>query len=437
MSTSSNKTKFILDKIGISRLNQMQEESRSQILSNQNTLVLSPTGSGKTLAFLLPIIELIDKGNNEIQALIISPTRELAIQIEQVTRSMGTGFKTNVVYGGRSGSKDREELKKLPAILIGTPGRIADRIRRDNFSTDFLKITVFDEFDKSLEIGFEDEMREITEQIPMDAKKIFTSATNKVSIPEFINTENLIKLDYLKDNSSKLKLKIITYNSKSKNQKLLEFLQHVDSQKGIIFCNYKQSIYDLSDYLDKNDIKHACFHGGMEQYDRERALIKFRNNTYNILLSSDLAARGIDIDSLNFICHFEIPVREEEFIHRNGRTARMNADGTAFVFCELSKKNPDFLSNIPHEKLLVKQQSKIVEEWETLFISGGRKDKISKGDIAGFFIKKGKIDMKNVGKIEIKHDCSFVAISHKKIDQLIFDLNNQRIKKKKIRIKKC
>ena len=216
MSTSSNKTKFILDKLGISGLNQMQEESRSTILSNKNTLVLSPTGSGKTLAFLLPIIDLIDKGNNEIQALIISPTRELAIQIEQVTRSMGTGFKTNAVYGGRSGSKDREELKKLPAILIGTPGRIADRIRRDNFSTDFLKIIVFDEFDKSLEIGFEDEMREITEQIPMDAKKIFTSATNKVSIPEFINTENLIKLDYLKDNSSKLKLKLIAYNSNSK-----------------------------------------------------------------------------------------------------------------------------------------------------------------------------------------------------------------------------
>ncbi|MDG1841935.1 MAG: DEAD/DEAH box helicase [Crocinitomicaceae bacterium] len=437
MSTFSNKTTSILNKLGILKLNQMQEESRSTILSNKNTLVLSPTGSGKTLAFLLPIIDVLDKDNHEIQALVISPTRELAIQIEQVTRSMGTGFKANAVYGGRSGSKDREELKKLPAILIGTPGRIADRIRRDNFSTDFLKIIIFDEFDKSLEIGFENEMREIAEQIPLDAKKIFTSATNKVLIPEFIKIENLIKLDYLKDNSSKLKLKLIAYNINSKNQKLLEFLQHVDSQKGIIFCNYKQSIYDLSDFLEDNDIKHACFHGDMEQYDRERALIKFRNNTYNILVASDLAARGIDIDSLNFICHFEIPDREEEFIHRNGRTARMNADGTAFVFCNPSKKTPDFLYNLPHEKLHVKPQNKSVDLWETLFISGGRKDKISKGDIAGFFIKKGKIDMKSVGKIEIKHDCSFVAISNKNIDQLIFDLNNQRIKKKKIRIKKC
>jgi len=437
MSTPKQKDSLILNKLGIQKLNSMQDEARSNILSNKNTLVLSPTGSGKTLAFLLPLIELLDSNCQEIQALIISPTRELAIQIEQVTRSMGSGFKTNAVYGGRAGSKDREELKKLPAILIGTPGRIADRIRRDNFSMDYLKIVVFDEFDKSLEIGFESEMKEITEQIPQNAKKVFTSATNRVSIPSFINIENIVKLDYLNNKSSKLELKLIDFDFHKKNQKMLEFLNHVSSKKGIVFCNYKQSIYDLSEFLDEHGINHACFHGGMEQFDRERALIKFRNGTHDVLISSDLAARGIDIDSIHFICHFELPDREEEFIHRNGRTARMNNDGTAFVFTDKSKKTPDFLLNIPTEKLVKGKPSIDTEQWETLFISAGRKDKISKGDIAGFFIKKGNLDFKDVGKIEIKHDCSFVAINATNAAKALKTLDNQKIKKKKIRIKVC
>ena len=436
MSFSNNNEALILNKLGIKKLNSMQEDAKSTILKNNNTLILSPTGSGKTLAFLLPIIECLDPKIDEIQALIIAPTRELAIQIEQIARSMGTGYKTNVVYGGRPGAKDREQLKHLPALLIGTPGRIADRMRRDNFSMEYLKMIVLDEFDKSLEIGFESEMKEIIENIPLQIKKIFTSATKKVPIPSFINIENIKELDYLKNSDSKLLIQKIEYESNNKLNILLEFLCHIGNKTGIIFCNYKQSINDLSDYLNNKGISHACFYGGMEQIDRERALIKFRNGTHQLLIATDLAARGIDVNSISYIVHFEIPNREDEFIHRNGRTARMNKDGTAFILAKKNEMLPEFLSNIPIT-LLNSGTFPDKPKWETMFISAGRRDKISKGDIAGFLIKKGGLAFEEVGNIEIKHDCSFVAINEQKTNAVTKLLDNQRLKKKKIRIRIC
>jgi superfamily II DNA/RNA helicase len=158
--------KSILAKLEITTLNSMQKEAQQVIQNNAEIVLLSPTGTGKTLAFLLPIIAELNPSIDEVQALIIVPTRELAIQIEQVIRDMGTGFKTNAVYGGRSGSKDRIELKHRPAILIGTPGRLADLFYREEFDCSHIKTLVLDEFDKSLEIGFENEMIDILNSLP-------------------------------------------------------------------------------------------------------------------------------------------------------------------------------------------------------------------------------------------------------------------------------
>jgi len=177
--------KAILSKLGIEALNQMQETAYEEILANSEIVLLSPTGTGKTLAFLLPIIAELDSEQNAVQVLILVPSRELAIQIEQVTRELGSGYKVNAVYGGRAGSKDKIELKHPPAILIGTPGRVADHFRREAIVTDHIKTLVLDEFDKSLEVGFANEMREIIEALPSVKKKILTSATQKIEIPYF------------------------------------------------------------------------------------------------------------------------------------------------------------------------------------------------------------------------------------------------------------
>ncbi|MBL4705774.1 MAG: DEAD/DEAH box helicase [Flavobacteriales bacterium] len=433
MSGQNKNQQEILDKLGIKQLNPMQVEAHQAILSNAEVVLLSPTGTGKTLAFLLPIIAELNPNIVGVQALIVVPSRELATQIEQVVREMGSGYKTNAVFGGRSGSKDKVELKHAPAILIGTPGRLADHITRRTISSENIRTLVLDEFDKSLEVGFEEDMQDIVDALPKVKRKILTSATQKVEIPPFMRMENPKKLNYLKGAKSLLNLKTVISPDQDKLKTLDRLLGQLGNQSGIVFCNFKDTIQIVSDHLNKMKIGHACFYGGLEQIDRERALVKFRNGTHRVLLATDLAARGIDVPELNFIIHFELPPRKDEFIHRNGRTARMNADGTAYVIKWKEEELPVFIKSSDVEKLRAKR-TPIETEWETLYISAGRKDKISKGDIAGLFFKQGQLQKNELGVIDLKQDYAFVAVPKSKAAQLISNLNNSRLKKRKVRI---
>ncbi len=424
----------ILAKLNIHTLNPMQVEAIAVIEKTTNTILLSPTGTGKTLAFLLPLIEALDPENPDVQALILVPSRELAIQIEQVARTMGTGFKVNAVYGGRPMSKDKIEIKHVPAILIGTPGRILDHFSNDRFSRDSIKTLILDEFDKSLEIGFETEMRGIINQLPHINKRVLTSATLGAQIPGFVRLDKPIIIDYLKDTvASKLEVRTVVSPDKNKLQTLLELLQYIGNEPGIIFCNLRDSIDQVSNFLAKNRISHTCFSGNMEQKDRERALIKFRNGSSQVLIATDLASRGIDIPEMKYIIHYELPNALEEFTHRNGRTARVNAKGTAYVLKWAKENLPDFIKKPKNVNISEKAPYK-PQYWETLFISGGRKDKISKGDIAGMFFKLGGINQDQLGTIELKQDCAFVAVPLSIANSLVATLNNTRLKKKKVRV---
>jgi len=424
----------ILAKLNISELNPMQEEAISVIESNRNTILLSPTGTGKTLAFLLPIIKTLDPESKDVQVLILVPSRELAIQIEQVVRNMGSGFKVNAVYGGRPMSKDKIELKHVPAILIGTPGRISDHFANERFSKNHIKTLILDEFDKSLEVGFEYEMRGIINQLSSLNSRVLTSATQGLEIPEFVGLNQPKIINYLKKKViSKLEVKTVVASAKNKSQTLVDLILYLGNQPGIIFCNLKDSISKVSQFLDKNKISHSCFSGGMEQRDRERSLIKFRNGTSQILIATDLAARGIDIPELKFIIHYELPKVEEDFTHRNGRTARVDSKGTAYVLKWEKENLPDFIKKSKIEDIS-KRAIRKPQYWETLFISGGRKDKISKGDIAGLFFKKGNISKDQLGSIELKQDCAFVAVPITIATDLVEKLNNLRLKKKKVRV---
>jgi superfamily II DNA/RNA helicase len=425
--------KRILQKLGIEHLKPMQEEAFTVIQKQDDIVLLSPTGSGKTLAFLLPLIDQLDPKCEDIQLLILVPSRELAIQIEQVIRNMATGFKANAIYGGRSGSKDKSDLKHLPAILIGTPGRIADRFRRDSFSLEKISTLVLDEFDKSLEIGFEKEMSEIVAALSSVRKRILTSATQKAAIPDFMGILKPFVLNYLEDGVQQLKVKTIVSPDKDKLDTLVDCLCHIGNQPGIIFCNYRDSIDRVSEFLDANKISHGCFHGGMEQIDREKSLIKFRNGTHQILVATDLAARGLDIPELKFILHYQLPKKDHEFTHRNGRTARMDKEGTAYVIKWVEEDLPSFIKNAEEEKL---QDAPIPQSpsWRTLYITGGRKDKISKGDIAGLLMKQAGLSKEDVGMIEIKQESSFVAVKLSKVNRTIKAVNNSKLKKKKVRV---
>ena len=434
MANSIKNQQDILTKLNIHTLNPMQEEAVSVIETTTNTVILSPTGTGKTLAFSLPLLKVLNPDSKEVQALILVPSRELAIQIEQVIRSMGSGYKVNAVYGGRPMSKDKIEIKHNPAILIGTPGRILDHFDSDRFSKTSIKTLILDEFDKSLEDGFEEEMKGIITQLPSVNKRILTSATQAVKVPGFVRLDKPTIVNYLKEKKgSKLAIKTVVSPDKNKLKTLLQLVQHIGNEPGIIFCNLRDSINEVSRFLKRNKISHACFSGGMEQKDRERALIKFRNGTSQILIATDLAARGIDIPEMNYIIHYELPRHEEEFIHRNGRTARVNAKGTAYVLKWESQLLPEFIQNVKGINISKKAPHK-PQFWETIFISGGRKDKISKGDIAGLFFKQGGINKGQLGTIELKPDCAFVAIPLTMADELVEKLNNTRLKKKKVRV---
>jgi len=423
----------ILNKLNIEKLNPMQEEAQEVISNNKNTVLLSPTGTGKTLAFLLPVIDLLDVACTKIQLLILVPSRELAIQIEQVIREMGTGYKANAVYGGRGFSKDLIELSHPPAILIGTPGRVADHLRRETFSTEFIKTLVLDEFDKSLEIGFEDDMLQIIAALRDVTKKVLTSATQSVNIPKFVGLENPKFINYSKEETSLLTIKKVISPSKDKMDTLVNILSQIGNEPTIIFCNFRDTIEMVSDFLTDHNINHGCFYGGMEQKDRERTLIKFRNGTHQVIVSTDLAARGLDIPEIKYIIHYQLPLKQDEFTHRNGRTARMNSKGTAFVIQWEKEKPSEFIESAPI-KIIKNQVRSMTSKWATLFVSGGRKDKISKGDIAGLFIKQGKLNNDQLGLIELKQDCAFVGVPSSRVNDLVKLLNNSKIKKRKIRV---
>ena len=433
MSGIKKNQKNILSKLHIEHLNPMQEEAQKAIHSGSEIVLLSPTGTGKTLAFMLPVIAELDTKCADVQVLILVPSRELAIQIEQVIREMGTGYKTNAFYGGRNFSKDRIDLNHPPAILIGTPGRISDHIMRETFSTQNIKTLVLDEFDKSLEIGFEAEMKAIITDLPKVRKKILTSATHEVVIPSFVGLTNPVYVDYLHEKIQQLKIKTIISSSKDKLETLVDALNHLGNQPGIVFCNFKETIQRVSEYLTENKISHGCFYGGMEQIDRERALIKFRNGTHQLIIATDLAARGLDIPELKFIIHYHLPLRSQEFTHRNGRTARMHSEGTAYILKWVGEDLPSFIPKTEIEKVK-KAPVRAESDWVTLFISGGRKDKISKGDIAGLFIKQGQLETEHLGNIELKHDCAFVAVLTQKVNELLPLVDNSKLKNKKVRV---
>lgn len=428
----------ILEKLGIARLNKMQEEARKAVLHNQEIVLLSPTGTGKTLAFLLPILERLKPGLQEVQALIVVPSRELAIQIETVAREMGSGYKVNAFYGGRPGAKDRAEMKTPPAILIGTPGRLADHFSRKNINTDYVRMLVLDEFDKSLEVGFEVEMKEIMRALPNLDRKMLTSATRLDEQPEFLRLQDPLVIDHLGGRSSKLAIQTVLSPEKDKLETLYRLLAHTGSGSGIIFCNFKATIEFVGEYLDDQGVAYSEFHGDLEQIEREQNLVKFRNGSNRFLLATDLAARGIDVPELDFIVHYQLPAQEAEFTHRNGRTARMHASGTAYVLNWVDAPLPDYLEeqevlSLPEDD---EDRSPKVQkgEWKTLHVSAGRKDKISKGDIAGLFFKIGGLEKGELGIIELNRDAAYVGVAKGKSAAVAKRLNNQKVKGRKVRV---
>lgn len=433
MKFDKNTIKEVLNNLKIKELNPMQQESLEVSTEDKDVILLSPTGSGKTLAFLLPMILNLKPDNGTVQSLILAPSRELALQINSVFQQMGSKYKSCCCYGGHAISEEKKSiLGNKPAVIIGTPGRITDHLSKGNFDPSTIHTLVIDEFDKSLELGFHDEMAVIIEQLPNLKKRFLLSATDAEEIPEFTGLNGAIKLDYLdpeQSHSSRLKLMKVTSPAKDKIDTLYNLLCTLGESSSIVFCNHRDAVDRVNKLLIDKKLETDKFHGGMEQPARERALYKFRNGSSHILVSTDLAARGLDIPEIEHVIHYHLPINEEAFTHRNGRTARWDATGTSYVILNTEEKIPEYIPSDLEEyeiPTIVSRPPK--SKWITLYIGKGKKDKLSRMDIAGFLYKKGKLTKEDVGSIDLKEHYAFVAVKRGKVKQLLNLIRGEKIK---------
>jgi ATP-independent RNA helicase DbpA len=429
----------ILLNLNITALNPMQEKSLESIETNNNVILISPTGTGKTLAFLLPLIPLLNENLLGVQVLIIVPSRELAIQIESVFKQMGTPFKINSCYGGHQVRVEEHNLSQPPAILVGTPGRLGHHIRKNNLNLSETPILILDEFDKSLEFGFKDEMEFIIKNCQNIKKRILTSATELKEIPNFVGLKNELILNFLPSESvtenKNLITKFVRVVEDDKLEALMLLLGNINEQSIIVFCNHRDAVNRISEQLDIHKVQHGFYHGGLEQIDRERTLIKLRNESTRILITTDLASRGLDIPEIGTVIHYQLPFTEDVMIHRNGRTARMHASGTVYYLLDKEDFLPKFITEQPIEESLPKKfMLPKPSEWQTLYLSAGKKDKINKMDIVGMLLQKGGLQKDELGKIEVLDFSAFVAVKRHKINQTLSVIKDEKIKNKKIKI---
>ena len=425
-----------LSHLKIKALNAMQQASLEANVSNDDVVLLADTGSGKTLAFLLPVAQLLNKSKPVCQALIVVSSRELALQIEQVFKNMATGFKITCCYGGHLRETEENNLKQAPSLIVGTPGRIADHIRRGNIVTNDIETLVLDEFDKSLEQGFEAEMSFIVKSLAALKKRMLTSATEAAQIPAFVGLKNPIEINFLSGKKSEaLAVQIVRSADTDKSNTLFNLICSLGNRSTIVFCNQRENVEQVSKFLKEKGIVNVFYHGAMEQDERDIALCKFRNGSSNLLVTTDLAARGLDIPNIRYIVHFQLPSNQESFIHRNGRTARMEASGTAILLLAPHETIPAYIQPDPIEIELPAEVSLPDKpSWTTFYVSAGKKNKVNKIDIVGFLTNKGRLKKEDIGLIEVKDFFSFVAVRKSNAGATLQLIKEERLKNKKVKI---
>lgn len=426
----------ILSRLSIPSLNPMQEAAMAANQQEGDVILLSQTGTGKTLAFLLPVLERIQAEYAGTQALVVVPSRELAMQIETVWKNMQTGTKVTVCYGGHKRQIEENSLIEAPGLIIGTPGRLADHLRRGNIKPQTIHTLVLDEFDKCLELGFAEEINQVIEPLKGLERRILVSATPPEELSTVIALESPQRLDYLDEILENiLEIRVLNCSERDKLQDLFLLLCMAGDRSSIVFCNHRESVGRTAAYLSANGITNVFYHGALEQRDRELALAKFRNGSVRTLVTTDLAARGLDIPNIRYIIHYHLPQTEESYIHRNGRTARVDKSGTVVLMKGPDEKLPDFVPT-DAEEITLPENPEVPEkpQWVTLCFGSGKKDKVNKIDIVGFLSHKGKLAKEDIGLIEVKDFIAFAAIRRKKANTVLPLIEVERIKGKKPRV---
>lgn len=433
----------VRERLGIEELNQMQKEMMGKASEGRDIILLSPTGSGKTLAFTLPVMKMLKPSTGRIQCVVIAPSRELVVQIAEVMRQAGRMFRTVALYGGHKVEDEVNSLKAVPDIVVATPGRLLDHSVRHNLELLPVRILVLDEFDKTLELGFEGEMEKLVKRMKNVSRVILTSATKTDVLPEFLKLDNPLTVDYssgVDEVRGRMNIRRVATDSNDKLEGLLTLLHNINAdkenpEKTIIFVNHRESAERIYEFLRKQKVSAVLYHGALEQKERETAVALFNNGTRPILVATDLASRGLDIEKVKSVVHYHQPLTPEAYVHRNGRTARVEEEGDIYLLVGPEEELKDFVNADGEFILNGEKRADLTNKFMTLYITGGKREKLSKGDILGFFVKECGISASDIGKIDVFDHYSLVAVREKEVAGLLNKSEGKKLKGEKRKIR--
>lgn len=428
---------LLSERLGIEDLNDMQRRMLGAASENRDIILLSPTGSGKTVAFMLPVCKALKTSTGRVQCVVIAPSRELVLQIAGVAKALAKDFKVTALYGGHSVEDEVNSLRAVPDIIVATPGRLLDHARRDNVDLTPVRILVLDEFDKCLELGFEEEMRKIVRRLKNVSRTYLTSATSMDVLPDFLNMEGATTISYLdKQEGVRRRQRVhrVDSDGKDKLQSLLTLLNNLPAERTIVFTNHRESAERTASFLEAQGVDCVLYHGALDQNEREKAIARFNNGSRSVLVATDLAARGLDIEHVSHIVHYHQPLTPEAYTHRNGRTARVDRSGDIYVLLGPEEDVKEFIDIDDTMELDPTHPVRPRSDLETLFIGEGRKEKLSRGDIAGFLIKEAGLAPEEVGKIDIMDHYALVAVPRAKAAEVVQCASAAKLKGKKRRV---
>ncbi|MBT4793092.1 MAG: ATP-dependent RNA helicase DbpA [Halobacteriovoraceae bacterium] len=438
-----------LDELKFHSMTPIQAQSLGYILENKDVIGQAKTGSGKTAAFGLGILNSLDTSTPKITGLILCPTRELAEQVAKEIRTLARKMK-NVkiltICGGVQEIHQEKSLQHGAHIIVGTPGRVLRLLRKNLLDFSYVKTFVLDEADRMLDMGFYDDIRNIEEHLPLKKQTLLFSATYPPEIGQLsqgIQKDAIeVKVDTEHEENIIAQYFYEVARHQDKKEALLKVLGHYKPDRLIVFCKTKQITDDVAKFLNRHEIFAAAIHGDLGQNERTTVLTKFTNRSLSVLVATDVAARGLDIEDLAAVINFDLPADPEIYIHRIGRTGRAGLKGSAFSF--FVAKNIYKLESIEDytqrqykvEDLNTIELSKYeqVPPMKTMYVGGGKKNKLRPGDLLGAIVGVGKVDSSDVGNISVFNILSYVAIKSDKIEQVITNLQSGTIKNKKFKV---
>lgn len=432
---------YVRERLGIEKLHPMQEKMMGSASEGGDIMLLAPTGSGKTLAFMLPVMKLMKAPTGRVQCVIIAPSRELVLQIAGVAREIARDFRVLALYGGHSAEDEKNSLAVVPDIIVATPGRLLDHIRRRNVEVLPCRLLVLDEFDKSLELGFENDMKKILDRLKNVSRTILTSATKAVDLPAFLEMKSMKTLDFTSESDdvrSRIRVHRVDASGKDKLESLLVLLRNLSEkapiERTIIFVNHRESAERVYEYLSRKGVACVLYHGNLDQRDRETAVMLFNNGSRPVMVATDLASRGLDIEDVKSVIHYHQALTSETYTHRNGRTARVAAEGDIYLLIGPEEDVKEYVDFDDTRHLDTSVEGNTGSPWATLYISGGKREKLSRGDILGFLVKEGGADASAVGKIDVFDHYSLVAVKEESVGKVLKKIEGKKLKGEKWKI---